>query len=162
MLDHLQNFRDRKNVPQRDNYPDHTENGEKLEPDDAVCFFQARQTICASHLARKSGEVAGAIEMQKRCNQVDTGKFSTSSSDDSQIGTVSIVKRGIARLDTLGLCVRTTRNTKAVKNYPRGVGAIERVEVNASHIVIQKIVALFQGEMNTYSPDHFRIVRASL
>ena len=29
--------------------------GEKLKPDDAFCFVQERQTICASHLARKSG-----------------------------------------------------------------------------------------------------------
>jgi hypothetical protein len=26
-----------------------------LKPDDALCFVQERQTICASHLARKSG-----------------------------------------------------------------------------------------------------------
>jgi hypothetical protein len=89
--------------------------------------------------------------MQKLCDQIDNGKFNTNSSDDSHvislptsavppteshIGTVSIVKRAIAWLDTLGLCARPTRNTKAVKNYPRGVGAIERVEVNAGDIVI--------------------------
>src|SRR5206468_12579747 len=51
---------------------------------------------------------------------------------------------------------------EAVKNYPRGVGAIERVKVNAGHVVIQEIVTLFQGEVNADAPDHFRIVLASL
>ena len=69
---------------------------------------------------------------------------------------------GIARLNGLGLCVPATRNTEAVKNYPRGVGAIECVEVNAGYVVIQKIVTLFQGEVNADAPDHFRIVLASL
>src|SRR5256885_11818961 len=67
LLDHLQNLRDGKNVPQCDNYRDHPENCEKLKPDDAGCFIQARQTICASHLARKSGQVAGAIEWRNMC-----------------------------------------------------------------------------------------------
>jgi hypothetical protein len=99
-------LRDWKNVPQRDNYPDHAKNSEKLKPEDAVCFFQARQTICASHLARKSGQLTGASEMQKWCDQIDTGKFNPNNSDDSpvisiptsavppaepHIGTVSIV-----------------------------------------------------------------------
>ena len=69
---------------------------------------------------------------------------------------------GIARLNGLGLCVPPTRNAEAVKNYPRGVGAIEGVEVNAGYVVIQKIVTLFQGEVNADAPDHFRIVLASL
>ena len=50
---------------------------------------------------------------------------------------------GIARLNGLGLCVPATRNTEAVKNYPRGVGAIECIEVNPGYVVIQKIVTLF-------------------
>src|SRR6266576_6772210 len=69
---------------------------------------------------------------------------------------------GIARLNGLGLCGSSTRNAEAVKNYPRGVGAIECVEVNAGYVVIQKIVTLFQGEVNADAPDHFRIVFASL
>ena len=69
---------------------------------------------------------------------------------------------GIARLNGLGLYVPATRNTEAVKNYPRGVGAIEGVEVNAGYVVIQKIVTLFQGEVNADAPDHFRIVFATL
>ena len=69
---------------------------------------------------------------------------------------------GITQLNGLGLCVPATRNTEAVKNYPRGVGAIEGVEVNAGYVVIQKIVTLFQSEVNTDAPDHFRIVLASL
>src|SRR6267378_4369555 len=50
----------------------------------------------------------------------------------------------VARLNGSGLCAPPTRNAETVKNYPRGVGAIERVKVNA------------------YAPDHFRIVLASL
>ena len=69
---------------------------------------------------------------------------------------------GIARLNGLGLCVPATRNTEAVKNYPRGVGTIEGVEVNAGYVVIQKIVTLFQGEVNSDAPDSFRIIFASL
>ena len=34
--------------------------------------------------------------------------------------------------------------------------------MNAGHVVIQKIVTLFQGEVNADAPDHFRIVFASL
>ena len=68
----------------------------------------------------------------------------------------------IARLNGRGLCVSPMRNAEAVKNYPRGVGTIECVEVNAGNVVIQKIVTLFQGELNTDAADHFRIVSASL
>jgi hypothetical protein len=53
-------------------------------------------------------------------------------------------------------------NAETVKNYARGVGAIEGVKVNAGHVVIQKIVTLFQGEVNSDAPDSFRIVFASL
>src|SRR5256885_9925942 len=69
LLDHLQNLRDGKNVPQCDNYRDHPENCEKLKPDDAGCFIQARQTICASHLARKRSE-EHTSELQSPCNLV--------------------------------------------------------------------------------------------
>jgi hypothetical protein len=73
------------------------------------------------------------------------------------------VKMGsIARLNGRGLCASPTRNAEAVKNYPRGVGTIECIEVNAGDVVIQKIVTLFQGEVNTDATDHFRIVFASL
>src|SRR5437667_12519454 len=68
----------------------------------------------------------------------------------------------VARLNGSGLCAPPTRNAETVKNYPRGVGAIERVKVNACHVVIQKIVTLLQGEMNANAPDPFRIVFASL
>jgi hypothetical protein len=64
----------------------------------------------------------------------------------------------VARLNRRGLCAPTTRNAETVKNYPRGVGAIERVKVNAGHVVIQKIVTLFQGEVHADAPDPFRIV----
>ncbi len=70
-------------------------------------------------------------------------------------------KRDIARLNGLWLCAPPTRNTEAVKNYPGGVGSIECVKVNAGNVVIQKIVALFQGEVNTHAPDHFRENRRS-
>src|SRR4029453_714985 len=68
----------------------------------------------------------------------------------------------VARLNRRGLFAPPTRNAKTVKNYPRGVGAIERVKVNAGHVVIQKIVTLFQGEVNADAPHHFRIASASL
>src|SRR5436853_4105905 len=68
----------------------------------------------------------------------------------------------VARLNRRGLCALPTRNAETVKNYPRGVGAIERVKVNAGHVVIQKIVTLFQSEVNADASDHFRIVFASL
>jgi len=69
---------------------------------------------------------------------------------------------GISRLNGRGLCVSPTRNAEAVKDYPRGVGTIECVEVNAGNVVIQKIMTLFRGEVNTDAADHFRIVFASL
>ena len=68
----------------------------------------------------------------------------------------------ISRLNGRGLCASPTQNAEAVKNYPRGIGTIECVEVNAGDIVIQKIVTLFQGEVNTDAADHFRIVFTSL
>src|SRR5947207_2463806 len=55
LLNQGQKFRYREKVPQRDHDRDRTETGEKLEQDDALCFIQERQTICASHLACKSG-----------------------------------------------------------------------------------------------------------
>ena len=71
-------------------------------------------------------------------------------------------KRDIARLNGLWLCAPPTLNTEAVKNYPGGVGSIECVKVNAGNVVIQKIVALFQGEVNADAADHFAIVVAAL
>src|SRR5438094_8120923 len=68
----------------------------------------------------------------------------------------------VARRNRRGLCGSPTRNAKTIKNYSRGVGAIERVKVNAGHVIIQKIVTLFQGEVNADAPDHFRIAFASL
>jgi hypothetical protein len=68
----------------------------------------------------------------------------------------------VARLNRRGLCAPPTRNAETVKNHPRGVGSIECVKVNASHVVIQKIVTLFQGEVNAYASDPFRVVFASL
>ena len=62
-------------MPQRDHNGDRAETGEKLKPDDAFCFVQERQTICASHLARKSGQLTGRIEVEEWGDQIDTGKF---------------------------------------------------------------------------------------
>src|SRR5436309_14710809 len=67
-----------------------------------------------------------------------------------------------ARLSGRGLSASPTRNAETVKNHPRGIGSIECVKVNASHVVIQKIVTLFQGEVNADASDPFRIVFASL
>ena len=68
----------------------------------------------------------------------------------------------VARLSGWGLCASPTRNAETVKNHPRRIGSIECVKVNAGHVVIQKIVTLFQGEVNADAPDPFRIVFASL
>ena len=56
----------------------------------------------------------------------------------------------------------STRNAEAVEDCPCRVGAIEGVEVNSCDVVIQKIVTLFQGEMNPDATDHFTIVFATL
>src|SRR5438094_1963756 len=68
----------------------------------------------------------------------------------------------VAQLSGRGPCASPTRNTETVKNHPRGIGSIECVKVNAGHVVIQKIVTLFQGEVNADPPDPFRIVFATL
>src|SRR5215469_14860451 len=68
----------------------------------------------------------------------------------------------VARRNLRNLFAPPPSNAETVKNYPRGVGAIKRVKMNAGHIIIQKIVTLFQGEVNTHAPDHFGIVFASL
>src|SRR6266536_4807530 len=68
----------------------------------------------------------------------------------------------VVRRNRRGLCAPLARNAETVKNYPRGVGAIERVKVNAGHVVVQKIVTLFQSEVNANAPHHFRIIFASL
>ena len=68
----------------------------------------------------------------------------------------------VAQLNDGGLCAPPPRNAETVKNYPRGVGAIECVKMNAGHVVIQKIVTLFQGEENADAPDHFRVAFAYL
>src|ERR1700746_222625 len=68
----------------------------------------------------------------------------------------------VARRNLRSLCAPRPWNAETVKNYPRGVGAIKRVKMNAGHIIIQKTVTLFQGEVNAHASDHFRIVFASL
>ena len=68
----------------------------------------------------------------------------------------------VAQLSGRGPCASPTRNTEAVKNHPRGVGSIECVKVNTGYVVIQKIVTLFQREVNTDPPNAFRVVFASL
>ena len=68
----------------------------------------------------------------------------------------------VARLNRRGLCAPPTRNTETVKNYPRGVGAIECVKMNTGNTVIQEIVTLLQRKVNADAPDYFRIIFASL
>src|SRR4029453_3442659 len=68
----------------------------------------------------------------------------------------------VARLNGRGLRAPPTWNAETVKNHARRIGAIECIKVDAGHIVIQKIVALFQGEVNAAAPAHFRFVFASL
>src|SRR5438128_12067698 len=55
-----------------------------------------------------------------------------------------------------------TRNTEAVKNYPRSVRAVKCIKVNTRNVVIQKIVALFQRVLNADAPDHLGIVLTML
>src|SRR5437764_8215654 len=110
--------------------------------------------------------------MQERRNQIDAWRrfraisvptaatFSSHGMEDRKYR--KRAKVDIARLNGLWLCAPPTLNTEAVKNYPGGVGSIECVKVNDGNVVIQKIVALFQCEVNTDAPDHFRIVLASL
>ena len=81
---------------------------------------------------------------------------------DRRPHTSSALKRRMARLNGRGLCVPSTRNAEAVKNYPGGVRTIECVEVNAGNVVIQKIVTLFQGEVYSHPADLFTIVFAAL
>ncbi len=61
-------------------------------------------------------------------------------------------------------CLRApqTRNAKAIENDSGRVGAVEGVEVNPGDVVIQKIVALFQSEVNADAANHFTIVFAAL
>ena len=68
----------------------------------------------------------------------------------------------IAELDGRNRCVRMTRNTEAVKNYPGSVRAVKCIKVNTRNVVIQKIVALFQRVLNADAPDHLGIVLAML
>ena len=56
----------------------------------------------------------------------------------------------------------TSRYAETVKDDPCGVGAIERIEMDAGDVVIQKIMTLFQSEVNTNSLDAFRVIFASL
>ena len=51
---------------------------------------------------------------------------------------------------------------EAVKNYPRGIGAVQGVKVNPRYVVIQEITTLFQGVLNADASDHFRIILAML
>ena len=69
------------------------------------------------------------------------------------------------RGDTLNdrdLRVAPARDTETVEDCPRGVRAIECVEMDAGNVVIQKIVTLFQGEVNADAGHPFRIFLASL
>src|ERR1051325_1005572 len=68
----------------------------------------------------------------------------------------------IEQLNSRGWFFPAARNAKTVKNYARRVGTIQRVEVNARDIVIQKVVTLFQGEVNADTAHAFRIVFAPL
>src|SRR5438093_5221205 len=92
--------------------------------------------------------------MERWNNQVNAAKLPERDSDD--------LADLVARLNGRNLGAPPRWNAETVKNHSRGVGAIECIKVDASHIVIQKIVALLQGEVNADAPDHFRIVFASL
>jgi hypothetical protein len=59
------------------------------------------------------------------------------------------------------LGVALARNSEAVEDCARGVGAVEGVEMDSGDVVIQEIVALFQGEVDADAADHFTIVANS-
>jgi hypothetical protein len=92
--------------------------------------------------------------MERWDNQVNAARLPERDSDN--------LANLVARLNGRNLGAPPTRNAETVKNHSRGIGAIECIKVDASHIVIQKIMALFQGEVNADAPDHLRIVFASL
>jgi len=51
----------------------------------------------------------------------------------------------------------TTRDPEAVEDRPRRVGAIECVEMDSGHVVVEKIVTLLEREVNADARDHLRI-----
>ena len=52
--------------------------------------------------------------------------------------------------------------TEAVKNYPGGIGPVQRVKVNTRYFVIQEIATLFQRVLNANASDRFGIILAFL
>ena len=68
----------------------------------------------------------------------------------------------IVPLNGGSFCVLTSRYAETVKDDPRGVGTIERIKMDSGYVVIQKIMTLFQSEVNTDSPDAFRVIFAPL
>jgi hypothetical protein len=68
----------------------------------------------------------------------------------------------IVRLQARSLRVPMTRKAEAIKNYSRGVRAVQCIEVNTRDVIIQKIVTLFQRVLNADASDHFGIVLATL
>src|SRR4029077_10426074 len=71
-------------------------------------------------------------------------------------------RRVRSRLSGRRLCFPTTRNAETVKNHARSVRAIESIEMNSGHVVIQKVVTLLQREVNANTLNHFLIVFAPL
>jgi hypothetical protein len=60
------------------------------------------------------------------------------------------------------LGVAPTGNAEAVEDGARRVGAVEGVEMDSGDVVVQEVVALFQGEVDADAADHLAIVVATL
>ena len=56
-------------------------------------------------------------------------------------------------LSDRGLGVALAGDAEAVEDGARGVGAVEGVEVNSGDVVVQEIVALFEGEVHADAAD---------
>ena len=53
-------------------------------------------------------------------------------------------------------------NAEAVENHPGGVRPVERVEMNTSNIISDKLMALIQRVLNASTPNHLGIILARL
>ena len=62
-------------------------------------------------------------------------------------------ERPIHLLGGRDLCSALAGNAKAIEDGARGVGAVEGVEMNSGDVVVEEIVALFEGEVNADAAD---------
>ena len=70
--------------------------------------------------------------------------------------------RPLGRLDRLDFLRTRMPQPEAVKNPPGGVRAIERIEMDSTHLMLEKVVALFRGVVDAHPGDTFGIILTSL